>query len=74
VRTLPKGIRLSPREADTFMALLEALNVPQKANCIARECVDALLAIELKLVRNLRNDTAPAEQFPPTVLPSVKSD
>ena len=53
--------RLSPQETQTFMALLEALDVPQKANCTARECVEALLAIEHKLVKNLRNDTAPAE-------------
>jgi hypothetical protein len=59
---------------DIFMALLEALDVPQKANCTARECVEALLAIEHKLVRNLRSDTAPEEQFPPTALAYVKSD
>jgi hypothetical protein len=56
------------------MALLETLNVPQKANCTARECVEALLAIERKLVKNLRNDTAQEQQFLPTVLPSAKSD
>jgi hypothetical protein len=74
VRPLPKMVRLSPQEAQTFMALLEALDVPQKANCTARQCVEALLAVERKLVKNLRNDTAPAEQFPPTASPCVKSD
>jgi hypothetical protein len=67
VRSLPKMVRLSPQETQTFIALLEALNVPQKANCSARDCVEVLLAIERKLVRNLRTDTAPEEQSPPTV-------
>jgi hypothetical protein len=67
-------VRLSPQETQTFMALLDALDVPQKANCTARQCVEALLAIERKLIKDLRNDTAPAEQFPPTALPYVKSD
>ena len=56
------------------MALLEALDVPKKANSTARECVEALLAIERKLVKNLRSDTAREEEFLPTALPSVKSD
>jgi hypothetical protein len=67
-------VRLSPEETDTLVALLEALDMPQKANCTARECVEALLAIEHKFVKNLRNDTAPGEQFPLTALPYVKSD
>ena len=67
-------VRLSPQETQTFMALLEALDVPEKANCTARECVEALLAIERKLGKNLRNDTAQGEQFLPTALPSVKTD
>jgi hypothetical protein len=66
-------VRLSPRETQTFMALLEALDVPQKANCTAKECVEALLAIERKREKGLRNDTAQGEQFLPTALPSVKS-
>jgi hypothetical protein len=56
------------------MALLEALDVPQKANCTARECVEAMLAIEQKLVKDLRNDTAQEGEFLPTALPFVKSD
>jgi hypothetical protein len=67
-------VRLSPQETDTLMALLEALDVPQKANSTASGCVEALLAIEHKLIKNLRNDTAPGEQFPLTALPYVKSD
>jgi hypothetical protein len=55
------------------MALLEALEVPQKANCNARECVETLLAIEHKLVKNLQNDTAQGERSLPTALPSAKS-
>jgi hypothetical protein len=56
------------------MALLEALDVPRKANCTARECVEALLAIECKLVKNSRSDTAQGEEFLLTALPSAKSD
>ena len=66
-------VRLSPRETQTFMALLEALDVPQNANCTARECVEALLAIERKLGKNLRNDTVQTGQFLPTALPSAKT-
>jgi len=53
------------------MVLLEALDVPQKANCTAKECVEGLLAIERKLVKVSQNDTAHTGQFLPTALPSV---
>jgi hypothetical protein len=66
-------VRLSLRETQTFMALLEALDVPQKANCTAKECVEALLAIERKLVKNLQNDTARGGKSLPTAFPFVKS-
>jgi hypothetical protein len=67
-------VRLSPQETQTFIALLEALDVPQKANCSSRECVEALLAIEHKLGKNSRNDMAQREQSLPSVLPSAKGD
>jgi hypothetical protein len=67
-------VRLSSQETQTLMALLEALDVPQKANCTAKECVEAMLAIERKLVKDLRNDTAQGGQFRPTALASAKSN
>jgi len=66
-------VQLSPRETQTFMALLEALDVPQKANCTARGCVEALLAIERKLGKNLQNDMVQTDQFLRTALPSAKN-
>ena len=66
-------VQLSPRETQTFMALLEALDVPQRANCTARECLEALLAVERKLEKNLRNDTARADQLLSTASPSAKN-
>jgi hypothetical protein len=66
-------VRLSARERQTFMALLEALDVPQKANCTAMECVEALLAIERKLEKNSRSDMAQADQLLSTASRSAKN-
>jgi hypothetical protein len=67
-------VQLSPKETQTFMALLEALDVPQKANCTPRECVELLLAIERKIGEDLRSDTAQAGQFLCPASPSARND
>ena len=73
-REIASMVRLSPQEMQTLTALLEALGVPQKANCTARECVEAMLAIERKFGKNFQNDTAQPDQWLCPALASATSD
>jgi len=49
---------ISDKERRTLSALLVALGVPERAQCSASQCVDAILAIEQKLKKGFGKDMA----------------